>query len=62
ELALVCLVQGRVQVSAQPPAMQLLLAALKAGTPLARLDADALAQLPALAAAGALVPATGDGR
>jgi hypothetical protein len=60
ELALVSRVAGAVHVTALPPAAAPLLTALARRTPLARLPAEHLAHLPALAAAGALVPAVGE--
>ncbi|MEI6418937.1 MAG: putative DNA-binding domain-containing protein [Sphingomonadales bacterium] len=57
ELALISRVHGQVRVMALPCDALPLLAALRQRTPLDRLDAGLLAHLPALAGAGALVPA-----
>lgn len=61
ELALICRRDGQVLVTALPADALSLLDALHQRTALAALDAASLAHLPALAAAGALVPAIGDG-
>jgi hypothetical protein len=60
ELALITRNDGRIAVTALPAAALPLLDALHQHTPLARLDAAMLPYLPALAGAGALVPAIGD--
>ncbi|WP_197042082.1 HvfC/BufC N-terminal domain-containing protein [Sandarakinorhabdus oryzae] len=60
ELALVTRPHGQVMVTALPADALTLLEALRQRTPLARLGPESLAQLPALAATGALVPAIGD--
>ncbi|OSZ63714.1 hypothetical protein CAP39_13765 [Sphingomonas sp. IBVSS1] len=61
ELALISRRDGQCLVTALPAAALPLLEALKRRTPLAQLPADGLPHLPAIAAAGALVPAVGDG-
>lgn len=60
ELALITRGDGGVVVSALPPGALPLLEALRQRMPLASLDAAMLRHLPALAGAGALVPAFGD--
>lgn len=60
ELALISRPGNRVQVTALPPGALPLLTALDQRVPLGRLDPQALGHLPALAGAGALVPAIGD--
>ncbi|WP_017668988.1 DUF2063 domain-containing protein [Sandarakinorhabdus sp. AAP62] len=60
ELALISRPDGAVQVTLLPAAAAALLTALHQRTPLGRIAPDLLAHLPALATAGALVPAVGD--
>jgi hypothetical protein len=61
ELALITRRNASLVVTALPASALSLLEALHGHRPLAQLDASQLAHLPALAAAGALVPAHGDG-
>lgn len=60
ELALITRHDGQCRVTALPAAALPLLRALHQRAPLAQLPPDLLPHLPALAAAGALVPAVGD--
>jgi len=60
ELALITRREGVVLVTALPAGALALLEALRQRTPLRLLDPRTLVHLPALAAAGALVPAIGD--
>ncbi len=61
ELALITRREAGIVVTALPADALSLLEALHRHRPLARLDDSQLSHLPALAAAGALVPALGDG-